>query len=117
LTLVTLRDLKVPLVAHGVALFSFGRQMGGVIGTAFLNTYLDHQVALNHSVLASHLTAGNPALSQRQDMLASVLTARGLPPAEATSATVAIIHRILQTQVATLSFNECFLAIALLFIF
>src|SRR5512145_2220997 len=71
LTIVTLSDLGGKLVAHGVALFNFGRQMGGLVGIASLSTYLDHQAALNRGVLASYVASGNPAMTERQDMLAA----------------------------------------------
>lgn len=42
-------DLGGKLVGHCVALFNFGRQLGGLAGTAGLATYLEHQTA--HSIL------------------------------------------------------------------
>ena len=116
LTMTTLSDLGEKLLAHGVALFNFGRQMGGLVGIAFLSTYLDHQAALNRGVLASYLASGNPALAERQDMVAALLEARGYNPAEAASAAIAVIQKTIQAQVAVLSFSEAFLALALLFV-
>jgi len=116
LTIVTLSDLRGKLLAHGVALFNFGRQMGGFVGIASLSTYLDHQAALNRGVLASYLASGNPALVERQDMVAALLAARGYNPAEAASAAIAVIQKTLQAQVAVLLFSEAFLALALLFV-
>lgn len=116
LTMVTLHDLRPQVLAHGVALFNAGRQMGGQIGIAGLSTYLDQQNALNRSVLSHHLSPGNPELVQRQEAVANLLAARGYPPEEAGTAAFAVIQKALAQQMATLSFNECFLAIALLFI-
>jgi DHA2 family multidrug resistance protein len=116
LTIITLSDLGGKLLAHGVALFNFGRQMGGLVGVAWLSTYLDHQAALNRGVLGSYLVSGNPALVERQDMVAAVLTARGYNPAEAALAAMAVIQKAIQAQVAVLSFSEAFLALALLFV-
>jgi DHA2 family multidrug resistance protein len=99
-----------------VALFNVGRQVGGLVGIAGLSTYLDHQAALNRSILASYLAPGNPALAERQDMVTALLTARGYNPAEAASAAIAVIQKTLQAQVAVLSFSEAFLALALLFV-
>jgi DHA2 family multidrug resistance protein len=116
LTIVTLCDLRGQLIAHGVALFNVGRQVGGLVGIACLSTYLDHQAALNRSILASYLAPGNPALAERQDMVTALLTARGYNPADAASAAIAVIQKTLQAQVAVLSFSEAFLALALLFV-
>lgn len=116
LTVGTLRDLRPEVLAQGVALFNIGRQMGGQIGVASLATYLDHQNALNRTVLAEQLAPGNPTLADRQETLSALLTARGYPPEEAGAAATAVIQKAFVQQVSTLSFNECFLAIALLFL-
>ncbi|MGK9236262.1 DHA2 family efflux MFS transporter permease subunit [Inquilinus limosus] len=116
LTVGTLRDLRPEVLAHGVALFNIGRQMGGQIGVAGLATYLDHQNALNRTVLAEQLAPGNPVLADRQEALSALLAARGYPAEEAGAAATAVIQKAFVQQVATLSFNECFLAIALLFL-
>src|SRR3546814_20393117 len=52
LTIVTLCDLRGPLIAHGVALFNVGRQVGCLVGVAFLSTYLDHSEAHHRGILA-----------------------------------------------------------------
>ncbi|MDZ5454427.1 DHA2 family efflux MFS transporter permease subunit [Labrys sp. ZIDIC5] len=116
LTLVTLRDLPDRSLADGIALFNFGRQFGGQIGVAWLSTYLDRQNALNLTVLAPNLAPGNGALAERQEQLAAVLAARGYGMEEDTVALTSIIQKAVVQQVATLSFNECFLAVALLFV-
>lgn len=116
LTVGTLRDLRPEVLAYGVALFNIGRQMGGQIGVASLATYLDHQNALNRTVLAQYVTAGSTALAERQESLAALLTVRGYSAEEAGAAATAMIQKALMQQVSTLSFNECFLAIALLFL-
>ena len=117
LTLVTLGDLRGASVAQGVALFNFGRQMGGQMGVAFLSTYLDHQVALNRTTLSGNIAAGNALLTERQEAVSAFLASRGYQADDAAGAAVAVIQKTLQAQVATLSFNECFVAVALLFVF
>ncbi|WP_248449192.1 DHA2 family efflux MFS transporter permease subunit [Sinorhizobium meliloti] len=116
LTLVTLRELGPETIAHGVALFNVGRQMGGQIGIAWLSTTLDHQNAHNRMVLSHHLAPGDLALIERQDAVTTLLVSHGYSPEEAVGAATAVIQKSFAEQVATLSFNECFLAIALLFV-
>lgn len=116
LTLVTLYHLQRAVLPHGIALFNFGRQMGGQIGIAGLSTYLDHQNALNRTVLSQYLVPGNPVLAERQETITNLLVARGHQADDAGAAAVAVIQKALAQQVATLSFNECFFAIALLFV-
>ncbi|MEO3433617.1 DHA2 family efflux MFS transporter permease subunit [Inquilinus sp. CAU 1745] len=115
LTLITFLGLGGPRLAHGVALFNFGRQFGGLIGVAFLQTYLAHQAALNRSVLATHFTPGSPALEARQNAITDLLATQGYS-SEMAAAVTAMIQRSLQTQIMTLSFNEGFLVLALLFV-
>src|SRR5690606_17247558 len=55
ITLITLLDLQGPAIAYGVGLFNVGRQTGGLVGVAFLETLIDHQTAFNQSVLAAHI--------------------------------------------------------------
>lgn len=117
LTVMTLTGLAGPQTAHGVALFNIGRQMGGLIGIAFLQTYLDYQIALNRGVLAAYLVPGNPLLVERQAQIAERLAARGYDAGDATMAAIAVIAKSAQAQVAALSFNESFLAVALIFLF
>lgn len=116
LTLVTLLGLEGNAAAHGVGLFNAGKQLGGLIGIAALQTYLDHQAALNRGVLITHLTPGDPAFAERQAVLAQLLTSRGLDPESAATAALSVIRHAVQTQVAVLSFDEAFLLVALLFI-
>jgi hypothetical protein len=116
LTMVALVGPKGPLNPQGIALFNFGRQFGGLIGIAFLLTYLDHQLALNRSVLSINLTPGNPWLAERQAAAAEFLTSRGYNPDEAMGTAVAVIQGQVSQQVTVLSFNEVFLAVALLFV-
>lgn len=116
LTLLTLRDLPGALLAQGIALFNIGRQLGGQFGIAMLTTYLEHQNALNRTVLSQYLTSGNAALTDRLEILTALLSARGYSVDEAGMAATPIIRDALMQQAMTLSFNECFLAVALLFV-
>ena len=89
---------------------------GALVGIAFLLTYLDDQIALNRGVLAINLTPSNPRLAERQAAAAEYLASRGYNPDEAVGAAVALTQGQVQQQVAVLSFNEAFLAVALLFV-
>lgn len=116
LTMITLGGLRGVLLPHGVGLFNLGRQLGGLIGTAWLSTWIERQSALGSNILASNLSSGNPALAGRQEMAAALLEAQGYGTDEATAAAMMVIKKAVQAQVAVLSFNEAFLALALLFV-
>ncbi|WP_246668344.1 MULTISPECIES: DHA2 family efflux MFS transporter permease subunit [Bradyrhizobium] len=116
LTLVTLNGLNGVALAHGIALFNVGRQLGGQVGIGWLATYLDHQNVLNRTVLSQFITPGNPAFIQRREAIEMALISRGFNPEDAGQAAIRVIQQEFGRQVATVSFNECFLAVALLFI-
>jgi MFS transporter, DHA2 family, multidrug resistance protein len=115
LTLVTLQGLDADALPFGIGLLNFGRQVGGLMGTAFLQTYIDHQNALNQTVLAAHVVAGDPYVDQRLRTIANVLASNGIDSAAATKAALPALQRALDKQVATISFNEAFFALVLLF--
>jgi len=115
LTLVTLRGLPAHAVVFGVGLFNLGKQAGGLFGTAFLQTYIDHQSVLNRTVLSSHLTGGDPALGQRLKATADLLASNGMDGAAAIKAALPVLQRALDKQAAAIAFNEAFFALVLLF--
>jgi DHA2 family multidrug resistance protein len=115
-TLITLNDLKPDHVAAGVGLFNFGRQMGGIIGISFLNTYLDYQIALNQRLLIDNINPASLTFQQRQAALAEALEGRGLDPGLVNEGAAAVIQSAIQSQVAVLSFNEAFFSLVMLFV-
>ncbi|UCI19076.1 MFS transporter [Mesorhizobium sp. B2-1-8] len=115
LTLITLQGLAADALPFGIGLFNFGKQAGGLIGTALLQTYIDHQNAHNRTMLSAHLVRGDPAVDQRLRAIANVLASNGIDSASATKATLSVLQRTLEKQVATISFDEAFFALVLLF--
>lgn len=115
LTLVTLQGLAADALPFGIGLFNFGKQVGGLIGTALLQTYIDHQNALNRTILSAHLARGDPALDQRLGITANALVSNGVDAAAATRVALPVLQRALEKQVATISFDEAFFALVLLF--
>jgi DHA2 family multidrug resistance protein len=55
ITMICLGDLTGAEIPHGVGLFNLGRQMGGLIGVAFLTTFLEHHMALSRTALSAIL--------------------------------------------------------------
>ncbi|MER8530111.1 MULTISPECIES: hypothetical protein [unclassified Mesorhizobium] len=114
LTLVTLQGLAANALPFGIGLFNFGKQVGGLTGTALLQTYIDHQNVHNRTILASHLVNGDPAVDQRLKATANAL-ANSVDSTAATKAALPLLQRALEKQVATISFDEAFFALVLLF--
>lgn len=116
ITLITLVDLQRPLVAYGVGLFNVGRQTGGLLGVAFLETLIDHQTALNKSVLGAHIVPGNIAVSEHIAMMTKALTVRGMEAGAAAQSAIQMLGREIATQATVIAFNTAFLTIALFFL-
>ncbi|MBZ9735742.1 MFS transporter [Mesorhizobium sp. CA18] len=115
LTLITLQGLAAGALPFGIGLFNFGKQVGGLAGTALLQTYIDHQNAYNRTILAAHVVSGDPAADQRLRAAASALASNGIDSTAATKAAVLLLQHALDKQAAVISFDEAFFAFVLLF--
>ncbi|HEY4343163.1 MAG TPA: MFS transporter [Parvibaculum sp.] len=116
LTLITLLELDDSEVLAGIGLFDFGKQMGGLLGGAGLQTLVGHKIALADTILSAHVTAESPALAARMAGVASSLAARGLDPAAAAQAAYGVIARQLQQQCALIAYGDTFALYALFFV-
>ncbi|MBX9455461.1 MAG: MFS transporter [Rhizobium sp.] len=116
LTLIALGGLPRELLAHGVALFNFCRLFGGQIGTASLQTFIDHSTMQNIAVLAANIPTGDPLVLSRLMQISATLIERGIDPAATSRAASTLLGRQVSAQAGTIAFNDAFLAIALLFI-
>lgn len=115
LTFETLISLRGPLTAYGVGLFNVGRQFGGLVGLAYITTYLSGERAIARADLAHALSPGDPDYLSAVEGAASELVSRGWSPAEALAAVQGMIGQEAQQQIATLAFNDAFLVFAFLF--
>jgi len=116
ITIICLGDLTGAEIPHGVGLFNLGRQMGGLIGVAFLTTFLEHHMAFSRMALVTHLGSGNWVLEQAQSEIVREFSGRGLSPQQAQSVALTTFDRLVNGQAAAVSFNEAFLSFALLFV-
>ena len=116
LTIFTLANLTGGTLAQSTALFSANRQLGGLFGVALLQRYMDHQNALNISILSSHVEAGNALVAERLQALQTVLQGRGMEAGDAAKAAIALLQKNLHEQGSVISFNEIFFAIILIFV-
>lgn len=116
LTLFAFMRLPAKALPFGIGLFDLGKQVGGLAGTALLQTYLDRQLAYDRTILASHLGVGDVVLEQRLEAVAGQLRARGLDSAVSGKAALSVLRQAVDRQAITLSFNEAFLALVLFFL-
>ena len=117
LTLTALNGLNHRNRAAGIGLFNMGRQLGGLMGVAALQTLIEHNVALNKMVLGASITAGAPAVSERLTTIAAMLAARGMDALAAGRAATSLLDRAVIGQSTVIAFDTAFNAVALLFVF
>jgi DHA2 family multidrug resistance protein len=116
ITLIAFRGLPHRHLASGIALFNAGRQLGGLMGVAGLQTLIDHEAAANATVLGANITAGVSAVGERLATTAAILTSKGLDAAVATSTSKSLLGRAVMNQSIVMAFDTAFTAIVLLFV-
>jgi MFS transporter, DHA2 family, multidrug resistance protein len=103
--------------ASGIGLFNAGRQLGGLMGVAGLQTLIEHNVAANVAVLAANVTAGVPAVGARLTTMTAMLAAKGMDAVAASRAATGLLDRVVIGQSTVIAFDTAFNAVALLFVF
>jgi DHA2 family multidrug resistance protein len=116
ITLIAFGSLPKHLVASGIGMFNVGRQLGGLIGVATLQTLIDHQVVSNQAVLGTSISAGTPAVAERLAATTAMLIGRGMDAAAASQAASLLLGRAVGGQATVIAFNTAFNAVALLFV-
>lgn len=116
ITLIAFSNLGSRNLASGIGLFNTGRQLGGLMGVAALQTLIDHNVVANLAVLGANVNAGQPAVIERLAATTAMLTAKGLDPASASRAATNLLGRAVSGQATVVAFDTAFNAVALLFV-
>lgn len=116
ITLIAFCDLDDRNRASGIGLFNAGRQFGGLIGVAGLQTLIDHGVTRNIAVIGASVTAGAPSVSERLATTTAVLVARGMDSVAAGRAAMVMLGRAVTGQSTVIAFDTAFIAVALLFV-
>jgi DHA2 family multidrug resistance protein len=116
ITLIAFGTLDARNLASGIGLFNTGRQLGGLIGVAGLQTLIEHQAAGHASVLGANLSAGGPAVADRLSAITAMLVARGMDAAAAGKGAISLLGRAVAGQSTVLAFDMAFAAVALLFV-
>ena len=117
ITLIAFSKLDARNLAAGIGLFNSGRQLGGLIGVAGLQTLIDHAMVANNAVLGANVTAGTPAVVERLSATTALFSARGYDAAAAGRAATSLLGRTVTGQSTVIAFDMAFAAVALLFLF
>ncbi|HEV2510811.1 DHA2 family efflux MFS transporter permease subunit [Bosea sp. (in: a-proteobacteria)] len=116
ISLIAFSDLVSRGLASGIGLFNTGRQLGGLMGIAVLQTLIDQHTIANLAVLGANIAAGRPAVMERLASMAAMLTAKGMDAVAAGRAAASLLGRAVINQSAVIAFDTAFNAVALLFI-
>jgi DHA2 family multidrug resistance protein len=116
INLIAFTDLNNHNLASGIGLFNAGRQLGGLMGVAGLQTMINHNVAGNVAVLGASITAGVPAVGERLTATAAMLAAKGMDAVAAGRAATSLLGRAVASQSTVIAFDTAFNAVALLFV-
>jgi DHA2 family multidrug resistance protein len=116
ITLIAFGNLNDRNRASGIGLFNAGRQLGGLIGVAGLQTLIDHRVTANLAVLGASVTAGVPAVNERLAATTAMLAAKGMDAVAASRAATSLLGRVVTGQSTVIAFDTAFNAVAMLFV-
>ncbi|MBZ9780340.1 MFS transporter [Pseudomonas sp. REP124] len=115
ITLIAFGGLGIRELAGGIGLFSTGRQVGGLLGVAGLQTLIEHKVADSVSVLGASVTPGAAAVIERLTSTAGMLMSKGMDAVAAGRAATNLLGRAVSGQATVIAFDSAFLAVTLLF--
>ncbi|MNF50641.1 Multidrug export protein EmrB [compost metagenome] len=115
ITLIAFSNLNSRNLAAGIGLFNTGRQLGGLMGVAALQTLIEHNLVANVVALGANVTAGRPAVIERLTSTTDMLTARGMDAAAASRVATSLLDRVVTGQSTVIAFDTAFIAVALLF--
>lgn len=116
ITLIAFTKLPAASVAHGIGIFNIGRQLGGLIGVAALQTSIDQGLVHNQTILGAAITSGSPALAERIATTTNLLVSRGVEAGAAAKSATAMVGRAVGGQGAVIAFDTAFNLVALLFV-
>lgn len=116
LTLTAFAALKGPQIATGSSLLNLGRQIGGSVGIAVLNTWVTNATVTAWAGIVAHVTSAQSAFPERQAGLAQSFVSQGYGLAEARSAALHTIDGIVQTQAMVIAYETAFLVSGTVFV-
>lgn len=116
LTLTAFAGLQGPQIATGSSLLNLGRQIGGSVGIAFLNTWVTNAAVTSRAAIVAHISAGQTLFTDRQNSLAEVLVGRGYGHADAQAAALRMIDGAVQTQATVITYETAFLVSGAVFV-
>ena len=113
INLAAFSSLKGAEIAQGAGLINLCRQLGGSFGIAVLGSFITNRIAMGRGDLVDAVYSGNPALTERMNMLTHGLMMKGYAAPQASAGAYAIVDRTLEREATTIAYNSGFLLIAI----
>jgi DHA2 family multidrug resistance protein len=98
------------------ALFNTMRNLGGAIGIACINTWINARTNKHWHDLADNLTTANPRMQDWLGNLTHHLATTGADPGETARRALAILAQTVRKEAVTLAFSDVFYLMTLLFL-
>lgn len=117
LTLLALTCLPAEEDVAAAGLFNFNRQLGALIGVAWLQTLLEHKTDGNQTIFGNAVSWTSPNAIHYVQAAQQALSSYGAQPSQTPAAATALMLREAHRQWASIAFNGCFESFALVFIF
>jgi MFS transporter, DHA2 family, multidrug resistance protein len=116
LTTVTNDPLPNEKIGSGTSIFNLMRNIGASIGISMVETFQVRNTQTHINVLGKYVNPANPESQQLLDGLKGAFMAKGADTATATNQAYAAVWGMVQRQAAMLSYNDCFLLLAVMFL-
>jgi DHA2 family multidrug resistance protein len=87
------------------------------MGVALLATLLDRRQAFHYEALSEHLSASDPAVTQRVEAMTHAMTTSGIDVVQAHDRAIALLSASMRVQASVLSFNDTFFVTSLVVVF
>jgi DHA2 family multidrug resistance protein len=98
------------------ALFNTMRNLGGAIGIACINTWINDRTNKHWHDLADHLTTANPRMQAWLGHVARHLAPTSSDPGETARRALSVLAQTVRTEAVTMAFSDVFYLMTLLFL-
>jgi len=116
LTTLTMAPIPKTETGYATSLYSVMRNIGASMGVSFVTTWIARRSQVHQTMLAAHVTPGEPLVQEYLDRARQVFRQNGADWSTATRQAQAELYAVVQQQAALLSFVELFRLMGLLFL-
>ena len=117
LTLLSLTCLPPEEDVAAAGIFNFNRNIGALVGIAWLQTLLEHKIDHNQTIFGNVVSALSPNAMNYQQAVQQALLLHGGEPWQAPASSTALMLQEAHRQWASIAYNGCFESLALVFFF